>query len=148
MFKGKCFRASDHQLIHCRDPVRCLNCFDNGHFAKHCKGPPRNGRSIHSCLTVHKLRIHSHLTFLPDSIHSHITFPELSYAMTVVSPSVFMASNYLPGLSSQRLSHSWAVVVAASGNVRKSLEAANQSCCPDLLQWTFNCCRAGRRCGL
>jgi hypothetical protein len=53
-----------------------------------------------------------------------------------------MASNYLPGLSSQRLSHSWAAVVAASGNVRKSLEAANQSCCPDLLQWTFNYCRA------
>jgi hypothetical protein len=39
LFQGKCFRclARDHQVVHCREPPRCVSCFRSGHFAHHCR---------------------------------------------------------------------------------------------------------------
>jgi hypothetical protein len=115
VFKGKCFRclASNHQLVHCREHVRCLSCFGNGHFAKQCRASSH--RLTQSRTSVPKLPIRSRLTFPPESIHSCISFSELPYVVAVASPAVtVMASNYLPGSLSQRHSHSRAAVVTAS----------------------------------
>jgi hypothetical protein len=84
VFKGKWLQclATDHQLVHCREPRWCLNYWGSGHFARECKAPP-NHRS--------KPSIRSRLTFPPGSIH---TFPELSYAPPASSsPATAMAAH-------------------------------------------------------
>jgi hypothetical protein len=84
MFQGKCFKclARDNQVAHCHDPPRCVNCFQSGHFARHCRAPTSSLRrsSVHSRLIFPKPSIRSRLVFPPDSIHSRITFSELTAA--------------------------------------------------------------------
>lgn len=66
-FTGRCYRClgRDHKLAECRDPLRCLACRRNDHFARECP-EKREG--------AHRPPIRSRLKFPPNNIHSRISF--------------------------------------------------------------------------